>query len=322
MEYRFKLRLLMTGLVCFSLDPSAFGGMGKAENQPVKNFTITGTVVDVRTGKPLDGANVQLTLVRTGASSDSNGRFELFVSRNRMDTLLVSFIGYQQKKIPIVVPLKQPIIVALQPMVLPMPAVSVSGERFDREHRLFAMDPSVQRISHEDIKTTPFVLAPDLYRALQKLPGVTSNNETSPQLSVRGGNTDQNLVLIDGAPVYYPYHLLGLASAFNPDTFEDIYFSLGGFSAAYGGKLSSVLSLDTREPQKDFPHRINLSLTGGDITTGGKMSPSVGWLFSGRLCYLNLLNRLNIGYPYEFYDGLFKMNFQPGRGHKISFTVF
>ncbi len=322
MGNRFLFRLLHLCLFRFLFLLVLNDTAGAKHVQPLKMHSVTGTVLDAETGKVLKNADVQLLPAKTGTSCDADGRFTLPLSDLKNDTLFVSFIGYKSKKVPLKMPLKRRYNISLLPVVLPMPEVSVSGERFDKEHRLFAMDPTVKRISQKLLKTSPFVAAPDLYRTLQKLPGVSSNNETSPQFSVRGGNTDQNLVLIDGAPVYYPYHILGLASAFNPDMFDDVYFSLGGFSTAYGGKLGSVLVLKTREPQRDFPHRINLSMLGGDITTGGKIGRDLGWLFSGRLCYLNLLNKFDIGLPYQFYDGLFKLDFRPGSRHKVLFTVF
>ena len=181
----------------------------------------------------------------------------------------------------------------------------------------------VKTLSSEEIKEIPAVAVPDLYRALQKVPGVTFTSEASPEMNVRGGNFDQNLVMLDGAVIYYPFHFLGITSSFNIEMIDDIDFSLGGFSARFGDRLSSVLNIHTKKPQHHFPRRLNLSLIGGDLTTGGKVKNSFGWIFSGRTSYFDLVNKfVKEKVPYTFYDGILKLEFQPDRNQCFELIFF
>ncbi len=284
---------------------------------------VSGTVKNAHSDSALAGANITLIKANLGAMTDQAGAFLLSKVPTGTDTLVVSFIGYDTTRLPITVLSFRTVVltIRLKAKAIPLPEVDVTAYR--EEQRILAVEPSSRQISQKEIKAIPSVAIPDLYRALQKVPGVTFTNELSTGLSVRGGNYDQNLVLLDGAVVYYPFHFLGFASAFNAEMIEEVDFSLGGFSARYGDRLSSVLSVRSRQPQKKFPHRANISLVGADVTSGGKIGKAIGWMVSARTSYFDLINPfLKDKLPYSYYDGLGKMEFQPSPKHRFSIMHF
>jgi len=277
-----------------------------------KSLTLSGYVLDSQTHKGIGGANIELLGEHTGTTTDSKGYFSFHFLKNDKDTLKISFIGYKTKQLAIVLSKATTCLkIYLIQETIKMPEVKIVADRNKEEARSFSFDPSTIQMSSENLGQLPSVIVPDLYRALQKVPGILSANEASPYMSVRGGNFDQNLVLLDGAVVYYPFHFLGLSSSFNMDMIDNIYFSLGNFSVKYGNRLSSVLSIKTKKPSKEFQNRFNLSLTGFDLTMGGKIKNSLGWIFSGRTSYFDIIDKFSkSNLPYRFYDGLFKLEWQ------------
>ncbi len=284
---------------------------------------LKGVILDSRTGRPLDEANIELLIAHLGTSSNQYGEFIFTQIPTNKDTLRISFMGYKTAFIPITLQQEKPfhLNIKLSPEVIPLPEVRIEAQRFRDETYDLALEPSARRIQSQEIKNIPAVALPDLYRALQKVPGVTFTNEASSQMNVRGGNFDQNLVMLDGVVVYYPFHFLGIISSFNVDMIEDVDFSLGGFSARYGDRLSSVLNIHTKRPQKNFPHSLNISLIGADLTTGGKIGNSLGWMFSGRTGTFDLVNQFINDLPYTFYDALLKLEFQRNH-HCFSLSLF
>ncbi len=288
----------------------------------VYSAVVSGKVYDHKSGKVLSGANISLQHSQAGTVTNSAGKFSLTVKV--VDTLCVSFMGYKSECVDLahVADLRN-IKIRLEPVVIEMPEVGITRERLGVERRMVRMDPSIRVIDAEALQYQPAMVFPDLFRLLQRTPGVSFSSEASPQLSVRGGNTDQNLVLLDGAPIYYPYHFMGLATSFNMDMIDNIYFSLGGFSTAYGNRTSSVLSIQSKTPGKTFKTRANLNLTGGDITTGGTIGNKWAWLASGRLGSLMLLgSMIDVGMPSAYMDGLFKLEYFPADNQIVRFLLF
>ena len=129
------------------------------------------------------------------------------------------------------------------------------------------------------LKSVPQIAEPDLFRTLQSLPGVLTDNDFSTGLIVRWGNSDQNLILLDGITVYNPSHLGGVFSNFILDAIKEADFKKGGFNAEYGGRLSSVLNVKSREGnQNSVDGKASISLLAAQTTLegpfydGGKLS--------------------------------------------------
>jgi hypothetical protein len=282
------------------------------------NSRISGVVI-ATDGRPLEGANIQLLNSENGTTTDKNGFFSLNNISFQKDTIFISFMGYEKIKVPLDSK-KSFYKITLTPKTISLPGVSILASR-DLEHRAFKIDPGARMIKTAYIQRFSGMAIPDLYKALQNLPGVSMTNEISPQFNVRGGNFDQNLVLLDGAAIYYPFHAFGLFSSFNSDIIENADFSLGGFSAQYGNRLSSVLSINSKKVDKNFKQKLDISLIGTDFALGGN-AIGASWLFSGRLSYFDLVNLFSSAkIPYRLYDGFLKVEV-PLKNNSIEFFIF
>ncbi|MBD3373577.1 TonB-dependent receptor plug domain-containing protein [candidate division KSB1 bacterium] len=302
-------------LLCFLISCILLNDSLYADNETIH---ISGRIIDKETGKGLSGANVELLHKKIGTTTNENAEFFLKCELTLADTLQVSFMGYKTITRQLSSnDISQVLVIKMEPVILDMQEVSIYGDRLDRESASFALDPSARRIKSGDIKKVPAIGSPDVFRSIQHVPGVSFTNEASSQFHVRGGNLDQNLVLLDGAVVYYPFHVFGLSSMFNVDYIKDLYFSLGGYSAQYGDRLSSVLAMQSRKPQNNFPHRINLNIIGLDVTTGGQFA-HFGWVYSGKTSFLKLPNNVTyFEFPYEYYDHTLKLEYMPSKNHSL-----
>ncbi len=302
-------------LLCFLISCILLNDSLYADSETIH---ISGRIIDKETGEGLSGANVELLHKKIGTTTNEKAEFFLKCELTSVDTLQVSFMGYKtQKKQVSSNDISQVWVIEMEPAILGMQEVSIYGDRLDRESASFALDPSARRIKSRDIKKVPAIGSPDVFRSIQHVPGVSFTNEASLQFHVRGGNPDQNLVLLDGAIVYYPFHVFGLSSMFNVDYIEDVYFSLGGYSAQYGDRLSSVLAMQSKKPQKNFPHRINLNIIGVDITSGGQFA-QFGWVYSGKTSFLKLPNTITyFDFPYDYYDHTLKLEYAPIKNHSL-----
>jgi|GEM_PF-2019779 len=299
--------------------------LAMSSSAATRHHIISGIVLDGKTLRPLAGANITLLRCGLGQTSDQDGTFRLADDLSHSDTLQVRYLGYSPFVFAVSFGDSDSIFlrVHLSPTVLHMPEITISASQGNLEQQLMALDPSAMRLSPEQLERVPQVAFPDLYRSLQKTQGITANSEVSPQLHIRGGNMDQNLVLLDGAPIYYPFHFLGISSSFNMDAIDDVNLSLGGFSAYFGNRLSSVLSLRTCEPDSTIKTRLNLHLIGADVTSSGRIGTKIGWLASFRASYFDLVNRLGVKeIPYRFSDGTLKLQFMPSDRHLVQLTVF
>ncbi|MCK4754762.1 MAG: TonB-dependent receptor, partial [Calditrichia bacterium] len=205
--------------------------------------SISGFVFDQSNGESLSGANIYFENIPVGSVTNRSGYFVISDIPPGAYTLICSYIGYKDFKDDITLNDDESIKLAIQlePALLETETVVVTADSERTALRLFRKDISKINISPMEIKNLPAVVESDLLRALQSLPGILPISDYSSEIYVRGGTSDQNLYLIDGADVYNPEHAFGLFSTFNTDAIKDIEVSKGGFSAEYGGRLSSVL---------------------------------------------------------------------------------
>jgi len=210
--------------------------------------------------------------------------------------------------------------IALAPLTIAAERGSTSRELhrllFRRELAVGALG-----VTRAEIRAVPPVAEADLVRSLQALAGVTSVNDYSGELFVRGGNGDQVAVFIDGAPVFAPYHMFGLFGAFNTDAVESTEFYRGSIPARYGGALSGVVSVRQRAgPAGNFRLRGGLSLLGLRATADGSVSDgSLHWLAAGRVASSDMA-RINL--PYSFGDVNFALAMHPAEDHRLRLSVF
>lgn len=296
--------------------------------------TIHGVVLDASTGDPIVHANIFLADTPWGASSDSAGRFSLRRVPFGSYRIRYSVVGYRQLEYRLDLRHRDARLDTIRLAVEPIRGemVTIFGDRrsLQIDDERLKDQPSVSVLTRRDIMMKPGVLEPDLFRALQTLPGVTAPNDISNELYVRGGTPDQNLILLDHMLVYQPYHLFGIAGIFNTDIIRDVHISAGGFSSQYGNRLSSVIDVQSRSQAKDrWSGAGSVSLLSTRIMIEGEPYRRWYYLVSGRRTYLDQATKLgkNLGIapeaiPYKFYDLYGKLIFRPNANHTLQVSGF
>gem|GEM_PF-2295870 len=294
----------------------------------IKRFygALKGRVVHSISGDPLSDVNIEIPGTGYGTATDGGGFFTVRVPVGEQN-LQASMIGFDiamRHKVPVHPDKATYVTFRLRPKVIKLEEVKVVSTR-ERVPEQMQLDPSVRAIRRSGLIDIPTVGEPDLFRALQTMPGVSSPNDITNELFIRGGDSDQNLILLDGAVVYSPYHMFGLAGAFNPDLIEQVNLSLGGFSARYGDRLSSVIDVETRTGSPETVSGFgNLSLLSSKFTTISKLAPNLNFVFGARRTYHDVAARLFAGkrVPYYFYDLYSKLIFHPNAKDLLYFSTF
>jgi len=274
--------------------------------------TLRGIVTDSTNGEALVYANAVIKELKTGTSTNENGYF-LFrsIPANKTYHLIISYIGYNSKKVTAVVrPNKlTEIRIKLSPSSYELQTIEKVGNRIPEKN---ATDIGLNRISIKELEAMPKGVETDIFRSLQYIAGVKSTGDISAKYYVRGGSGDQNLVLINGISVYSPFHVLGMFSIFDPDIIKNVEFYKGGFPAEYGGRLSSVLNIITKDGNKNnYSAKFSGSFLTGKALVEGPL-PYGSFVVAGRKTYSNqilkkFLNNKNI--PIDFYDVFFEANY-------------
>lgn len=207
--------------------------------------------------------------------------------------------------------------------VSPVTVVTRAPERarFEDEAQV-----STRSLDIRDIRAVPGFAESDLLRTVQLLPGVVSRNDYSVGLNVRGGDADQNLVLLDGQVVFNPFHLGGLLSTFADDAIEGLDFLAGGFPARYGGRLSSVLDVAERTGSASRVRgSTSVSLLSSKLHLEGPLPGKLGsWLVAGRRTYADrIVDAFSSStFPYHFQDLIGRVSFPRAAGGVLSASGF
>ncbi len=260
-----------------------------------QNNSISGFITDQETGEALIGANVFIQETGNGMSTDKNGYYVIQNITSGKYNLIVSYIGYNTFKKEINLSQNESIKMNLSLKVeaLEINEVEVSAEKLRRKNNI---QPSRVNLSPRIIKAAPALAEPDIFRTIQALPGVLTNNEASTGLVIRGGNTDQNLILLDGITVYNPTHFGGIFSNFIVDAVKEAELIKGGYNAEYGGRLSAVLNVLSREGNRNyFQGKTSISLLSAQTTMEGPFYKGA-WLLSARRTYFDLGKLLIISF--------------------------
>ena len=245
------------------------------------NSSVYGFVTDSSNGEALIGANVFIKDLALGMATDINGYYVLQEIPMGSYEISVSYVGYKIliQKIDISDGQSVKLDLVLREEVVSFSEVEVTAEKIKRKNNI---QPSTVNLSPRMLRSAPALAEPDLFRTIQALPGVLTTSEFSTGLVRRGGNTDQNLILLDGVTVYNPSHLGGIFSNFIFDGVKEAELIKGAYNAEYGGRLSAVLNIISREGnQKKFEGKANLSLLSAQATLEGPFYKGA-WVFSGR----------------------------------------
>jgi hypothetical protein len=254
-----------------------------------QDYTISGYVRDIENGETLIGSFVFLS--ESGASTVTNeyGFYSITVKGGTY-TLNGTYLGYINNIQSINLDQNRTINLDMNPDANTLDEVVVVAEEVDRNVR--SLEMSVNKLDIKTLQKLPTLLGEtEILRGIQLLPGVTSVGEGAAGFNVRGGSIDQNLVLLDEAPVYNSSHLFGFFSVFNPDAVKDVKLYKGGIPARFGGRLSSILDVRMKEGNNK-----QLQVNGGVGTIFSRLSveaPIVkdksSFIIAGRRSYIDIL---------------------------------
>lgn len=252
---------------------------------------LSGYVYDRSTQLPIAGVNIYETSGRKGTISDSKGYFSLSIPIEATISLNFSFVGFR------------PVSEIITPDQKGVLAVYLSAGQTLTEQTIKVVknssgidnaQMSALSLSMDKLSKIPVLLGEkDALKVLQLLPGVQKGAEGSAGIYVRGGAPDQNLILLDNTPIYNPNHLLGFFSAFNGDVLNRVDLTKGGFPARFGGRLSSVIELTTKDGSTDrLRGEASAGVVASRLTLSGPLSPNVSFVLAGRRTYLDMVTGL------------------------------
>tara|TARA_B100001057_G_scaffold228064_1_gene228339 strand:- start:9157 stop:11559 length:2403 start_codon:yes stop_codon:yes gene_type:complete len=288
-----------------------------------QKYTISGYASDFETGESVIGANIFSNDYRAGVSSNKYGFYSITLDEG-VHLISFKFIGYEtitkefnlNKDIEFNAEFKLSNIVTDE--------VIVKG----KANVVQRTETSVIEIPIQQIKSIPALMGEvDVLKAVQLLPGVQSSEGTSG-FYVRGGSPDQNLILMDGVPVYNVSHIGGLFSVFNADAIKNVRLTKGGFPARYGGRLSSVLEIDMKDGNmKEFKADATVGLISSKLMIEGPIiKDKTSFIVAGRRTYIDLFVRPfmpnNTDLTLHFYDLNAKVNHRFSRKDRLFISAY
>lgn len=260
-----------------------------------KSFTISGTIKDATTGETLIGATVRLQeLQQNGAATNSYGFFSLTAPAGDF-TLIASYIGYQTITQRVRLNKNSQLTILMSSGGSSLKEVSINGNARKNEN-VESPQMGMAKLDLNQINNVPVLLGEkDILKTIQLLPGVKSSGDGNTGFYVRGGGSDQNLILLDEAVVYNASHLFGFFSTFNSDAIKDVSLYKGGMPAQYGGRLSSVLDIKMLDGNdKDYTIQGGIGLISSRIKVEGPIVKNKGsFMISARRTYADLFLRLS-----------------------------
>ena len=287
--------------------------------------TVNGTVKDKLTGESIIGAVIKIDqLVNVVVTSNEYGFYAISLPKGKYD-LRISFVGYEEKRIPIL--LNAPLITnVFLESKNQLAEVVVSTKR--KDDNLTKAQIGTETLNMQSISKVPVIFGEkDVLKTIQLLPGVKSAGEGNSGFYVRGGAADQNLILLDEAPVYNASHLLGFFSTFNSDAIKDATLIKGNGPAQYGGRLSSVLDVKMKDGNnKNYTVNGGLGLISSRLSIEGPIQEDKSsFILSGRRTYADVFLKAsekfkdNILY---FYDLNAKANYKIDDKNRIYFSGY
>ncbi|WP_236976314.1 TonB-dependent receptor [Membranihabitans maritimus] len=292
------------------------------------------SILDKSTGEPLESVTIFIPSSGTGTVTDSTGFFSLKLTNDWPIEINLSYIGYDSKTLLLNKENYQKIeTIYLQSSNLELEEVVIGANSVREKFR--STNTSVETIDAKQARVLPALFGEvDIIKTIQLKPGIASGSEGSSGLFVRGGNGDQNLILLDGVNIYNPSHLFGFFSTFNNDALSTVDVYKGGFPAQYGGRLSSVIDIKTKDLQKDsISGSGGLGLISSRLTIDGPLFENTSFLVSGRRTYVdiftelaNKINENNENFSpiprYRFYDLNGKITSRIGKKDRITFSGY
>ena len=325
----YKILLLHTLILSLLLVASFQNSFGQTG-------TIRGFVYETETGEPVIFTNVYLYKTSMGAATDINGYFAITKIPSGQYTLMVSYMGFDTLRFPVTIKANELITkkLFLTKSTFNLGEINISAARSDKKAET---QTSIIKISPKDIQQIPSIGGqPDLAQYLQVLPGVIFSGDQGGQLYIRGGPPVQNKVLLDGMVVYNPFHSIGLFSVFDVDILKNVEVYTGGFNAEYGGRISSIMDITTRDGNKNhIAGKIDVSTFGAKVLLEGPIAraktedgTSTSFILSVKNSYLEQSSKIfykyidENGLPYNYLDIYGKISINASNGSKVNFYGF
>jgi outer membrane cobalamin receptor len=293
------------------------GTAGKQET-----YVFSGIILD-DTRQPLPGASLYIKESKTAVNTDDSGKFSVRLPSGNY-TVTIRYLGFKNRDERVNLTRNANINLSMEPDAQSLEEVVISQNNKATDIRKPQM--SVNSLTMQDIKKIPVAMGePDLLKSLMTLPGVTNAGEGSSGFNVRGGAADQNLILLDGAPIYSDSHLLGFFSVFNADAVKSLDLYKGGIPSQFGGRVSSVLDLHQQSGNTD-----SLKVNGGigvissRLMVEGPIKKDVGsFMLAGRTSYAHLFLKLaDNNNSAKFYDLNGKFNYKFNENSSLHFSGY
>jgi hypothetical protein len=305
-------RIIATLLICFSV-LSVFSQ---------EKFTISGYLKDKADGEALIGATIYVSELKSGTVANVYGFYSLTLPKGSY-TVTMSYIGYSPMTHAIELTKNIKLNLELENEAKNIETFDVTAEK--EQKNVDDTEMSTVSLQMEQVKKIPALFGEiDILKTIQLLPGVQSGGEGTTGLFVRGGASDQNLILLDEAPVYNPSHFMGFFSVFNQDEIKDMQLYKGGIPARYGGRVSSLIDIHMKEGNsKRFSTSGGIGIISSRFTFEGPfIKDKSSFIVSARRTYADLFLKLSSDTNINrtklyFYDLNTKVNYQINKNNKI-----
>jgi hypothetical protein len=290
-------------------------------NAQTQKYSISGSIKDAATGETLLGATIYDKTTGKGTITNEYGFFSLTLPQGK-HTIVLSYVGYENLTKEIDLQSNQTLTIELKEAKNQLDTVVISSDNNSKSQTKQIIS-GVISMKPQDIKQLPSLLGePDVTRAVLTQAGVSSVGEGTSGFNVRGGNIDQNLILLDEAPIYNSSHVWGFFSVFNTDAIKDMKLYKGGIPARYGGRASSVLDIRQREgSNKQFKGEGGIGLLFSRLTLEGPIKKDkLSFLVSGRRSYFDLafpFFKSLKGNKVFFYDLNAKLSWEINKRNKL-----
>lgn len=295
-----------------------------------QSITISGTLSDSKSGEALLFAGVFIQGTNIATTTNEYGFFSITINENEIEgdkvEIVFSYLGYTPKKITVAKSSSMRLDAKIDAETTQIGEVTITGTRTAEEKEVSSTQMSAVRIPMKNIKSIPSIGGEtDVIKVIQLMPGVQGGSEGTTGMFVRGGDADQNLVLLDEAAVYNIGHLFGFFSVFNSDAIKDITLYKGAFPSKYGGRLSSILDIKMKEGhQNEYHAEGGIGLLSSRLTIQGPIVKDKGsFLIAGRRTYIDQVFKL-VGQtvPYYFYDLNIKANYKLSPNDRIYYSTY
>lgn len=295
--------------------------------------TIRGFVYDKANGEPVIFTNVKIKGTGIGSPTDVNGFYQISNAPVGEVVLEITNIQYVNKEIPLTVSkgkiISQNVYLEEDDNLLGEVEVSAEGQEAKKQVKM-----SMIKATKKEIQAVPSIGGEaDIATYFQTVPGVVSTGDQGGQMYVRGGSPVQNKVLLDGMVIYNPFHSIGFFSVFDTEIIRNADIYTGGFSAQYGGRISSVMDITTKDGNKsEFSGRVAMNPFGSKLTLEGPIKKlkdnggsTISYVLSGKTSYLEQTSKLfysyvdTAGLPFNYTDLYGKVSINGANGSKANF---